>query len=126
MNVSPSDVAVLDPTPDNRLTLTTCTPRFSAAQRLIVVSRLIGPAIEAPPPAPITTKVLAKAGLSGKQAGKAPAIEWGVLAAVAFFGTWYLARRWRRWPAYLIGAPVFLVLLFFFFENVSRLLPANI
>ena len=41
-------------------------------------------------------------------------------------GTWYLARRWRRWPAYLLGTPVFLFLLFFFFENVSRLLPANI
>ena len=28
MNVNPSDVAVLDPTTDNRLTLTTCTPKF--------------------------------------------------------------------------------------------------
>src|SRR5207302_5419561 len=50
VNVSPKDVAVLDPTPDNRLTLTTCTPRFSAAQRLIVVSKLIGNAVEAPRP----------------------------------------------------------------------------
>jgi len=125
MNVSPSDVAVLDPTPDNLLTLTTCTPRFSAAQRLVVVSKLIGPAVEAPPPSPITTKVLVKAGLSGKQAPKAPAIEWGLIAAVVFFGTWYLSRRWRRWPAYAIGAPIFLVLLFPFFENVSRLLPPN-
>ncbi|MBV8561424.1 MAG: hypothetical protein JO050_11660, partial [Acidimicrobiia bacterium] len=55
-----------------------------------------------------------------------PALEWGLLAALVFCGTWYLARHWRRWPAYLIGAPVFLFLLFFFFENVSRLLPANI
>ncbi|MBV8305551.1 MAG: class E sortase, partial [Acidimicrobiia bacterium] len=83
MNVSPSDVAVLDPTPDNRLTLTTCTPRFSAAQRLIVISRLIGPAVEAPPPAPVTTKVLVKAGLSGTRSAKGPAIQWGILAAVA-------------------------------------------
>jgi sortase A len=127
MNVDPHDVAVLDPTPDNRLTLTTCTPRFSAAQRLIVVSKLIGNAVEAPPPAPAApTRILAKAGLSGKPAPKAPAIQWGVLAALVFFGTWYLARRWRRWPAYVVGAPVFLVILFFFFENVSRLLPANI
>jgi len=126
MNVDPHDVAVLDPTPDNRLTLTTCTPRFSAAQRLIVVSKLIGPAVEAPPPPLRTTRVLAKAGLSGAQAAKAPAIQWAILAAVVFFGTWYLARRWRRWPAYLIGTPIFLFVLFFFFENVSRLLPANI
>jgi sortase A len=127
MNVDPHDVAVLDATPDNRLTLTTCTPRFSAAQRLIVVSNLVGPAFDAPPPPPTkTVKVLAKAGLSGKQAAKAPAIQWGLLAAVIFFGTWYFARRWRRWPAYIIGTPIFLFVLFFFFENVARLLPANI
>ena len=65
-------------------------------------------------------------GLSGKQAAKAPAIEWGLLCAIVFFGTWYVARRWRRWPAYLIGAPIFLFLLFFFYENIARLLPANI
>jgi sortase A len=125
MNVDPHDVAVLDPTPDNLLTLTTCTPRFSAAQRLIVVSRLIGPAKEAPPPPP-ATRIVRKAGLSGNQVAKGPAIQWGVLAALVFFGTWYIARRWRRWPAYVIGTPVFLVVLFFFYENVARLLPANI
>ena len=127
MNVDPHDVAVLDPTPDNRLTLTTCTPRFSAAQRLVVVSNLVGPAFDPPPPSPTkTVKVLAKAGLSGSQAAKAPAIQWGILAAIVFFGTWYFARRWRRWPAYVIGTPIFLFVLFFFFENVARLLPANI
>ena len=125
-NVDPHDVAVLDPTPDNRLTLTTCTPRFSAAQRLIVVSTLVGPAVEAPPPPAVSTKVLVKAGLSGKQAAKAPAIQWGIIAALVFFATWYFARRWRRWPAYVIGTPIFLFVLFFFFENVARLLPANI
>ena len=128
-NVDPHDVAVLDPTTDNILTLTTCTPRFSAAQRLIVVSKLVGPAIEAPPPAATSgspTLASEKPGLSGKQTAKAPAVEWGILAALVFFGTWYVARRWRRWPAYLMGAPVFLFVLFFFFENVARLLPANI
>jgi sortase A len=128
MNVDPHDVAVLGPTPDDILTLTTCTPRFSAAQRLIVVSKLVGPALESPPPATTGTPTLAseKPGLSGQQTAKAPAIEWGVLAALAFFGTWYLARRWQRWPAYLIGTPVFLFILYFFFENIARLLPANI
>jgi sortase A len=126
MNVDPHDVAVLDPTTDNRLTLTTCTPRFSAAQRLIVVARLIGNATEAPPPSAAPTRVLAKAGLSGRQSPKGPTIQWGLLAAVVFFGTWYIGHRWRRWPSYLIGTPVFLFVLFFFFENVARLLPANI
>ena len=38
--VSPSDVNVLNYFGDNRITLTTCTPEFSAAQRLIVVAEL--------------------------------------------------------------------------------------
>jgi hypothetical protein len=38
---------------------------------------------------------------------------------------WLLGRSWRRWPVYLLGTPVFLGVLFFFFENFSRLLPAN-
>ncbi len=39
--VSPSDVAVLDPTRAPSLTLTTCNPRYSAAQRLIVRAALV-------------------------------------------------------------------------------------
>ncbi|HLI56887.1 MAG TPA: class E sortase [Actinomycetota bacterium] len=41
--VLPTDVAVVDNTADNRLTLTTCTPPFSASHRLIVVASLQGP-----------------------------------------------------------------------------------
>jgi hypothetical protein len=37
-----------------------------------------------------------------------------------------MGRLWRKWPSYLIASPVFLVVLFVFFENVSRLLPANV
>ena len=36
---------------------------------------------------------------------------------------WLVGRRWRKWPAYLIGFPFFMVALFFFFEEFSRLLP---
>ncbi|HVL28736.1 MAG TPA: class E sortase, partial [Acidimicrobiales bacterium] len=39
--VSPDAVEVLHPTEDDRLTLTTCHPKFSAAERLIVVARLM-------------------------------------------------------------------------------------
>jgi sortase A len=124
--VSPSEVSVLDNTPDNRLTLTTCNPKYSASQRLIVVARLVGPlpasAATAPPPTPQPRL----AGLSGKSTSRAPAVEWGVLAAAVWVLTWWLGYAWRRWPAYLLGTPLFLFVLFFFFENVSRLLPANV
>jgi len=132
--ISPDEVQVLNASPDNRLTLTTCNPRFSASQRLVVVSQLIGPAAAAatqsPPaaasPAQPTVPVSRpKAGLSGAGAARWPAAGWGLAAASAWLGSWVLSRAWRRWPAYALGAPVFLVLLFFFFEDFSRLLPAN-
>ena len=47
--VSPEASEVLDDTEDNRLTLTTCHPRYSAAERLIIVAKLASPGIEPPP-----------------------------------------------------------------------------
>jgi chromate transport protein ChrA len=64
--------------------------------------------------------------LSGDRAAAMPTIVWGLLVAIAGIAIWQLSRRWRRWWAYLLGAPVFVVLLFIFFENIARLLPANI
>lgn len=40
--VQPTEIGVIAPSSDARLTLTTCHPRFSAAQRLIVVAELQG------------------------------------------------------------------------------------
>jgi sortase A len=128
--VRPTEVSVLDPTADNRLTLTTCHPKYSAALRLIVVASLASTAVDAPPPpvAPPSMRrppVSQRAGLSGEGAENGPAVAWGAAAAAVWWGAWWVGRRWRRWPAYAVGTPVFLVVLFFFFENFSRLLPAN-
>ncbi len=124
--VSPSEISVLDPTPDNRLTLTTCHPKFSAAQRLIITARLTGPV--APPPAnpAPTVPVVKTAGLSGVRSDDGPAFLWGVLAGLIWLAAWAIGQSWRRWPAYCLATPFFLVVLFIFFENVSRLLPANV
>jgi sortase A len=134
--VSPDEVQVLNATPDNRLTLTTCNPRFSASQRLVVVSQLIGTAAASPPPSQQPPAAVApagpppaasgpRAGLSGASAARFPALGWGIAAGAVWLGAWVLGRLWRRWPAYALGTPAFLVLLFLFFENFSRLLPAN-
>ena len=129
--VSPKEISVLDSTGDDRLTLTTCHPRYSAKQRLVVVAALNGAparppaAAPAPAPEPTITERPQRAGLSGNGAANGPAITWGLAAAAVAALTWGLGRRWRRWPAYLLGTPVFLVVLFVFFENFSRLLPAN-
>lgn len=132
--VTPDESEVLDDTDDNRLTLTTCHPRFSARQRLIVVA-----ALQAEPAAPTATVPGARrggdlpgessesiAGLSGESAARGPALLWGLAAAAVWLVTWALSRRWGKLPAYALGTPLFLVVLFVFFENVSRLLPANV
>ena len=132
--VLPSQVEVLDPTEEPRLTLTTCNPRFSAAERLIVSAVLTGPPAPAPPPSavPPPTAELASetelegAALTGDPSARLPAALWGALAAAVWLATTFVARRWRRLPAYLLGVPAVLVVLFAFFENVARLFPANI
>jgi sortase A len=139
-SVAPSDVAVLNSTTDNRLTLTTCTPRFTASKRLVVVSRLVG----AVDPRPSTVRPVAPASipgdapsatslagsdvgsLSGQQESKAPAIAWGAVCALVWAAAWVAGRRWPRWLAYTAAAPVFLISLWFFFENFARFVPANL
>lgn len=134
-DVSPTDVSVLDPTPDNRLTLTTCTPRFSAAKRLIAVFKLVGavdprPVVPAVTSGPVSSAALGGStqtiGLSGKGATTRPAILWALVCAAIWLGAWLVARRGRRWLVYALATPVFLVCLFFFFENFARFVPANI
>jgi sortase A len=132
--VAPDQVEVLDDFDDNRLTLTSCNPKYSARQRIVVVSALVGPAAEpAPPPttapgegdAGRTSAQTIDAGLGGERASAWPAVLLAVACALIWVAAWLLGRLWRKWPAYAVGLPVFLVALFFFFENFSRLLPAN-
>ena len=54
-----------------------------------------------------------------------PAIALGFICAVIWLVAWLVGRRWRKWPAYIIGFPFFMIVLFFFFEEFSRLLPSN-
>jgi len=135
--VKPSEVSVLDPSPDNRLTLTTCNPRYSAATRLVVVSRLVDDPAPPPPP-PVTGSpsaakpqaAPAKVTLgSGQRDAWPPTIAYGA----AFVLLWILLRvlgatrrRGRRWVPFALGIPLCAVPLWFLFENVIRLLPANI
>ena len=129
--VHPGQSEVLDPTTDSRLTLTTCHPEFSAAQRLVLTAKLVTPAA-APTQPPATGPTTDSdpgsldAGLSGDPAARWPAFAWGLAAATAAACAQIGARYWRRLPSYLLGTPVFLVTLFLFFENFARLLPANV
>ncbi|HEX6236425.1 MAG TPA: class E sortase [Acidimicrobiales bacterium] len=133
--VEPDQVEVLDDFDDNRITLTACHPKYSAAQRIVVVGQLVGEAATAPEgptasPTPAqgnesaTSRAL-EAGLDGEEASRWPAALLAVSCVLIWLAAWLLGALWRKWPAYLLFLPVFLVMLFFFFESFSRLLPAN-
>jgi sortase A len=138
--VSPSQVEVLTPehwdfdgdptTVENALTLTACHPKYSARQRIIIAAELVG---DPAPPTPRPERPESEGpiefedNLSGDRAGAGPAVVWAITCAVIWLLAWAIGKRWRRvrWPAYLVGSLPFMVALFFFFENFSRLLPAN-
>jgi sortase A len=151
--VDPDEVGVLDDFGDNRLTLTSCHPKYSARQRIIIVAALVGDAAPAPesPSGPGRDEIPGEGddegatpgdgdgtgtgdeltagtidgGLSGERASAWPAIALGVACALVWIAAWLLGKLWRKWPAYLLCLPLFLMMLFFFFESFSRLLPAN-
>jgi len=141
--VKPSEVQVVAPASDNRLTLTTCNPRFSAAERLVVVADLKGPAAapspqvvrtltpEAPeasppsappsaPPAPAPEVV----GASGDPAAQQPAALWGLATLAIGLAAWALGRRWRRLPAWTLAALPLLASLWQFYTYLARALPS--
>ena len=136
--VSPSQTEVLAQPEDPDaalLTLTTCHPKFSASERLIVTARLAPEETPAPAPEPARGRDRLDraepitfedtAGLSGDRAAARPTVLWGLAAAAVALAVWLLRRRFGRW-VYLPGAAAFLVVLFVFYENVARLMPANI
>jgi sortase A len=190
--VSPSDTSVLAPTTDVRLTLTTCNPKFSTAERLIVTAVLdpqsanhplattapvaaattpVRPttpsptvpaaatvpvttipaapstAAEAPASEPLPTTTLATTvpttaaapvvsdlasdGVAGgwfSDSGAWPGVlMWGLVLTGLAFAAWGVSRAaGRDWVGALVGIGPFLIVLYFWFENVDRLLPPNL
>jgi len=138
--VSPSDTSVLQQTVLPELTLTTCNPRYSSTQRL-VVQALLTTAITngsfqptaRPPTTADTPKTLAGADTNSAHSGGGvagtvlAAVLWGLAAVAAAIGGVVLSRRlggWMRWTSAL----AFVVALFFLlscFQNVSLALPAS-
>ncbi len=146
--VAPSDVTVLADKGDNRLTLTACHPKYSARQRIVVSGLLVGKPVarikgqsrieqqgsrELAGRGDQAKRIRIDGGLDGQKASKLPALLWGGVCLLVWLCAWVLSRLVRRrtkrrmiaWIPYLVGAPVFLVVLYVFFENFSRLLPSN-
>lgn len=128
--VTPTDVSVLAATTTPSITLTTCNPRFSAAQRLVVRGVLTSSQLSSAPlhyvsASSSTHRQAAQlAGSSSQDWGTV--ILWGVVVLAVIALAWLLARRWRRWPVYLASVPILLVLLYFFFRSITPHLPASL
>lgn len=181
--VNPDQYAAVIPTVDPSiatLTLATCTPAYTARDRLIITAVLVPESsaqvmrppsattpVESVPPETLPTETLpgetvtsdstadtvpdtevgtstpavvdpgTGAGPSDDDAfahgwfddtgGVPQALLWGlVLLAVVMFA-WYAGKRANRlWVSVLVGAVPFVIALYFFFENVNRLLPPSL
>jgi sortase A len=130
----PADLAVIAPSTTPELTLTTCNPRYSSTERLVVQATLakasVAPTAAATTPTtvpPRTRPSASAAALAGDQGDWVPSLWWGAAVLASVVAVWLFARRRRRgrWLAYGVGTAGVLVVLFFFFGAVSPLLPAS-
>ncbi|MGL4299358.1 MAG: sortase [Candidatus Neomicrothrix subdominans] len=143
--VPPSDVSVLEDKGDNRLTLTACHPKYSAAERIIVAAELVGN------PAATTkgnqakgnqakgTEVAGEAGVELAEGATDQLDDLGwhpehlpkVLAWTgATFGVWLVAFGVglfvgsKRWIVYLVALPPFAFCLWFAFTWINNWIPS--
>jgi sortase A len=126
--VKPTQTEVLDRTVDPvtgqetaTLTLTTCEPKYSATERLVVKARLT----EGQTPLPGTGQTRVIAGLSGGTESLLPVYISGLLAAFVGGLWWFLFHRYPRWTTWLVGVMPFLIALFVFYTYLERVLPNN-
>jgi len=136
--VDPNDGDVLSPIPYTdaahaghdkaTLTLTTCNPKYSAAQRLVVKAEIVLPRNQ---PLPLPAQALPHrapggiTGLSGERSSRTPTVLWALVAIVVGLAWWWAFHRRPRWTTWVAGAVPFLVALFLCYTYLERLLPAN-
>jgi sortase A len=128
--VSPKDVTVLNNFGDNRLTLTTCNPEYSAVQRLIVVAAYLPPGAKQPAPmgrGSGTPYALAPAATVGWNTSLLP---WVLLEVAVLVGLGLAFRRlsnaYGKGGRWLILGPIWVALLLALFETLVNFLPAAV
>jgi sortase A len=132
--VVPSDVKILNSFGDNRLTLTTCNPRYSASQRLVVVALLRTPVAPTPttttPPVthvPSRPRLVASESSVGWNLSYLP----GVLGVLFFIVLLGLANRraalyYGRVGRWIILVPIWVAATYLLFGLLSSLVPATL
>jgi sortase A len=129
--VHPEDTYVVDNTPDAQLTLTTCNPKFSARERLVIKAKLVPSKSSLPVDVSAlrgetaTHAPTLAEGLDGESKPLGPAYGWGAIVAAVGVAWWWLFRRWRHPATWLAGVVPFLIVLFGFYYFLERVLPAG-
>jgi hypothetical protein len=126
--VKPTDTYVVDPTKDAELTLTTCNPKYSAKQRLVIKATLVPQKSSTPvvaPPPPKQSATTLSDGLDGETKPLGPAYGWGIIAAIVGLLWWWGFRRWPHPLTWIAGLLPFIVVLFGFYYFLERVLPAG-
>jgi sortase A len=133
-SVDPTDVAVVAPTLTPTLTLTTCNPRYSATQRLVVQASLEADVLTgstAPSPstaAPHPATTIHHPAPTPVQKHWWKAVLLGILVAAVITALWAAAIRLRggRRAALVVGGLIaWLGVVYLFFGALAPLLPAS-
>ena len=133
--VSPTDTAVLAPTPHPSLTLTTCNPPYSAATRLVIRAALVSSSLGAPRRSTGTSSPAPSGPYAGARpvAGSSTPSTWGwfwffaaiVIACIAAAEA-YAWRRGRLLLPYVVILVPLLIGVIGCYVVGSRLLPPSI
>ncbi|MFM8303010.1 MAG: class E sortase [Actinomycetota bacterium] len=131
--VAPDQAQVLDPDPTRpaTITLTTCNPKYSASQRLVVKGALVIPEGAQPlastvdPADPVVKDALDQDPLSGNSGSTTPVVIAGVVLALIGSAWWFAFHRRPRWTTWFIGVVPFAIALSVFYYFLERALPAN-
>jgi sortase A len=129
----------LDPT-RSYLTLTSCNPKYSARERIVILAELIDNRNK-PKGLPHSDRGVAtvkfkgqstspnakalEEGLQGDISSRIPALLTGFVALLAGLLWWWSFRRYRHPLTWFAGVVPFLIVLFVFYVYLERMLPAN-
>jgi hypothetical protein len=129
----------LNPT-KSYLTLTSCHPRFSARERIVILAELIDNS-NRPGDAPESERAVGtvrfrgqqrtpdaaalQEGLEGDPSSRVPAILTALVVLVVGMVWWWAFRRYRHPLTWVAGALPFAAVLFVFYVYLERMLPAG-